>query len=177
MVHFYRTATIAYSLECILAAASPSSVESEWGTYWLESWAWSVPLIVLTVLIHTYALFMPRHKIIVALSNYYENEKFKGPFSLLMGATILLVTVMLVVEAALWAGAYVLLGAIPDLKSALLYSLEAMTTFGHADVFLASHWRMMGALEALNGVILFGLSTAYLFSLIQGVYEQQKSER
>jgi hypothetical protein len=44
-----------------------------------------------------------------------------------------------------------------------------MTTFGHADVHLVHHWQLMGALEALNGVILFGLSTAFLFSVMQGL--------
>jgi hypothetical protein len=42
-----------------------------------------------------------------------------------------------------------------------------MTTFGHAEIFLATHWRLMGALEALNGVMLFGLTTAFLFAVIQ----------
>jgi hypothetical protein len=41
-----------------------------------------------------------------------------------------------------------------------------MTTFGHADVYLAPGWQFLGALEALNGVILIGLSTAYLFAVL-----------
>ena len=45
-----------------------------------------------------------------------------------------------------------------------------MTTYGHAPVFLANHWQLMGALEALNGIILFGLTTAFLFSRIQRVW-------
>ncbi len=49
----------------------------------------------------------------------------------------------------------------------MLYSLNAMTSYGHADLLLASHWRMMGALEALNGWILFGLTTTFLFTVIQ----------
>jgi hypothetical protein len=49
----------------------------------------------------------------------------------------------------------------------MLYSLSAMTSYGHADLFLAPHWRMMGFLEALNGWILFGLTTAFLFTVIQ----------
>ena len=48
----------------------------------------------------------------------------------------------------------------------MLYSLSAMTSYGHAEIFLAPHWRMMGALEALNGMMLFGLSTAFLFSVL-----------
>jgi len=58
-------------------------------------------------------------------------------------------------------------GALPDIKSAILYSLNAMTSYGHANLYLASRWQMLGALEALSGWILFGLTTAFLFSAIQ----------
>jgi hypothetical protein len=49
----------------------------------------------------------------------------------------------------------------------MLYSLGAMTTYGHANVSLAPHWQMMGTLEALNGWILFGLTAAFLFTVMQ----------
>ncbi len=42
----------------------------------------------------------------------------------------------------------------------MLYSLNAITTYGHSDVHLSGHWQLMGALEALNGMLLFGLTTA-----------------
>jgi hypothetical protein len=51
-----------------------------------------------------------------------------------------------------------------------LYSLNAMTTYGHESASLAQHWLLMGALEALNGMLLFGLTTAWLFAMIQEVW-------
>ena len=44
----------------------------------------------------------------------------------------------------------------------MLYSLSAMTSYGHASLFLEDRWQLMGALEALNGALLFGLTTAFL---------------
>jgi hypothetical protein len=87
--------------------------------------------------------------------------------ALLMVVAVLLLTVLHAVEAGGWAGAYVALGARPDIVSAMLYSLSAMTSYGHADVFLAKHWQLMGAIEALNGMMLFGLSTAFLFAVLR----------
>jgi hypothetical protein len=58
-------------------------------------------------------------------------------FSLVMGVTTLLVAFLHALEAGLWAGLYWMLGALPDRKSALLYSLGAMTTFGHEPFYLA----------------------------------------
>jgi hypothetical protein len=40
---------------------------------------------------------------------------------------------------------------------------------GHANLFLKDEWQLMGGLEALNGILLFGLSTAILFAIIQRV--------
>ncbi len=56
---------------------------------------------------------------------------------------------------------------ISDSKSAVLYSLSAMTSYGHANLYLEPRWQLMGALEALNGWILFGLTTAFLFTVVQ----------
>jgi hypothetical protein len=58
-------------------------------------------------------------------------------------------------------------GALPNNRTAMLYSLSAMTTYGHANLFLQDHWQMMGALEALNGMLLFGLTTAFMFGMMQ----------
>jgi hypothetical protein len=48
----------------------------------------------------------------------------------------------------------------PDYRSAMLYSLNAMTSYGHTNLSLEDRWQLMGALEALNGSLLFGLSIA-----------------
>jgi hypothetical protein len=87
-----------------------------------------------------------------------------------------LVTGLHAIEGAAWAGAYLFLGAVPDAKSAMLYSLNAMTTYGHESVSLEPHWQMMGALEALNGMLLFGLTTAFLFAMIQEVRPRAQRE-
>jgi hypothetical protein len=79
-------------------------------------------------------------------------------------------------EAAVWAGVYQALGALPDGKAAVLYSLSAMTTYGHEHLDLASHWQLMGSLEALNGMILFGLTTAFLFGMIRELLAERSRD-
>jgi hypothetical protein len=75
-------------------------------------------------------------------------------------------------EAYLWAIVFRWLHALPDQKSAVLYSLNAMTTFGHSGITLAPQWHLMESLEALNGWILFGLSTAFLYAILQEVWSK-----
>lgn len=134
---------------------------------WSNNWAWGLPLIVLTVLLHAFSLVVIRDRIMFELPLLLRARRSEFVLAVLMVATVLMLTVLHAVEASAWAGAYVILGARADFASAMLYSLSAMTSYGHADVFLAQHWRLMGAIEALNGMLLFGLSTAFLFAVLR----------
>jgi hypothetical protein len=91
-------------------------------------------------------------------------------FVTIVGAATLSATVLHAGEASIWASAYNFLGALPNYRIALLYSLNAITSYGHTNVNLDDQWHLMGALEALNGWLLFGLSTAFLFSVIEKVW-------
>src|ERR1700741_2130504 len=137
---------------------------------WGGNWVWSLPLIVLNVVIHVIGLGLVNESVVRVLSGAMEGRRFMVKFAVVMGVAALLATVLHGIEAATWAAAYLALGALPDTKSAMLYSLSAMTSYGHANLFLEEQWQLMGALEALNGRLLFGLTTASLFARIQKVW-------
>ena len=59
----------------------------------------------------------------------------------------------------------------------MLYSLGAMTSYGHENLHLKDQWQLMGALEALNGMLLFGLTTAFLFAMIREVWDTENKLR
>jgi hypothetical protein len=142
---------------------------------WDGNWAWSLPLIVITVIFHVVGLVFINERISLARSYLRRKRNFLWAFALMMGIAALWVTLLHAIEAGIWAGMYWFLGALADGKSALLYSLGAMTTYGHASSYLAPHWQLMGTLEALNGVILFGLTTAFLFNMIREVWPTANS--
>ena len=137
---------------------------------WNANWAWSLPLIVLNVVIHVIGLGVINESVVRVLSGAIPHRRFMPTFATGMGAVVLLATALHGIEAATWATAYRLLGALPNVKSAMLYSISAMTSYGHANRFLEEQWQLMGALEALNGMLLFGLTTAFLFAMIQKVW-------
>jgi hypothetical protein len=134
---------------------------------WRANWLWGLPLIVLTTVIHVLGLGLINEKIVGTLEGMMDRRHYTSRFAVAMSVTILLATVLHAIEGILWATAYVALGALPNVKSAMLYSLSALTSYGHANIFLAPHWQLMGALESLNGMMLFGLTAAFLFSMIQ----------
>ena len=137
---------------------------------WSDNWAWGVPIIVLTVLAHGFGLVHIHEHVVARLAHRLRARRSRTIFAAILAVTVLSLTVLHALEATVWAGAYVILGALPDPRSAMLFSLNAMTTYGHDTLGLEPHWKLMGALEALNGVILFGLTTAFLFSVLQGYW-------
>jgi|SRR5215472_2012717 len=97
---------------------------------WTANWAWGVSLIVMTVLIHVLGLVLI-HQIVVHTSGQtIERRVATVSFVVVMGYTTLLVTFLHGVEAIIWAAAYRILGALPDNNSAMLYSLNAITSYG-----------------------------------------------
>ena len=136
----------------------------------VADWAWSLPLIVLNVIIHVLGLGIINHWVVSTLSGSVERRRSVSLFVVVMGITVALVTILLGIEATAWAAAYRLLGTLPDNRSAMLYSLNAMTSYGHTTLYLEAPWQLMGALEAVNGMLLFGLTTAFLVAVIQQVW-------
>jgi hypothetical protein len=134
---------------------------------WTTDWAWGLPLIVLTVILHAYTLDLLNTEVTARLNKRGRLGRPLSVPSFLIGGTALSLTVLHAAEGTIWAIAYRLLGASTDIKSAMLYSLNALTSYGHEELHLAPHWKMMGALEALNGWIVFGLTTAFLFTVVQ----------
>jgi voltage-gated potassium channel len=58
------------------------------------------------------------------------------------------------------------LGATQTFESALYYSTATYSTIGYGDVILDQQWRILGAIEGGNGVILLGWSTAFFVSVV-----------
>jgi hypothetical protein len=135
---------------------------------WTSDWLWCLPLSVATVVIHVMGLMLIKKRF-DRLLQHVGSRKFSAFALLFLAGTTVSVTLLHGLEATVWAFAFRMLHALPDQKSAVLYSLNAMTTFGHSGITLAPQWHLMGSLEALNGWILFGLSTAFLYAIIQEV--------
>lgn len=76
-------------------------------------------------------------------------------------------------EASAWSLVYLAIPAIsalPDLQTAFYFSMVTYTTLGYGDVVLLGDWRILSAIQAANGVIIFGWTTALIFYFIQRVY-------
>ena len=82
---------------------------------------------------------------------------------------VLLLFLASLLEAFIWAGAYIGTGAIQDWESAMYFSIVTYTTLGYGDVTLDASWRLMASLQAANGTIMFGWTTALIVYFVQRV--------
>ena len=138
----------------------------------MENWAWGLSLIALTIAIHGAGVaFMAFATVSIRVR--LESENRLGSRQLfaitigLIGSVGLLLAALHGIEAALWAAAYWWLGALNSAAQALLYSVDSISTRGASGLILEHHWLMMGALEAMDGMLLFGISTAFIFTVMQ----------
>jgi hypothetical protein len=135
------------------------------------SWRWGLLLIALTMAIHVTAVVTMAF---VGVRVRARLER-RGLDSWNLVAALIFTSVAMVLllaalhgaECGIWAAAYLWLGAIDSPQDALLFSVDSMTTRGASGLTLQRHWQMMGALEAVDGVLLFGVSTAYMFAVMQ----------
>ena len=78
----------------------------------------------------------------------------------------LITAVAHLIQIALWALVYLLCGEMAIFETAFYFSAQNYTALGYGDVVLSQRWRLLGPLEAINGLLLFGLSTAVLFAVL-----------
>ncbi|MGA9587781.1 MAG: hypothetical protein WBQ95_20800 [Terracidiphilus sp.] len=158
-------------------------VDGALGTYitgigtWGGDWGWGLLVIFVTVTIHITGLGVMHQRAVNILFRIRNHRHASARFVLVLGAVTMLATFLHVIEIIVWATCYLSLAAIPDARSAMLYSLNAMTSYGHESLFLEPRWQLLGAAEALNGCLLFGLTTAFLFSMFQRALQTAEREK
>jgi hypothetical protein len=86
-----------------------------------------------------------------------------------MVATVLVLMVAHVCEVIVWSLAYGLVDAAPAGADLLYFAFVNYTTLGYGDVVPVERWRLMGPMTAMNGVLLFGWSTAVIFEVLRRV--------
>jgi voltage-gated potassium channel Kch len=121
-------------------------------------------MVGLSVIIHFVGLF-----VLIRLLRARGHRLRAHESAIGQGIAIVVVVLGLVaihtVEIWAYAVVYLALGALSDFESALYFSTTSFTTLGYGDVVLEKQWRLFGAIEGANGLLLFGWSTAFLFAV------------
>ena len=80
-------------------------------------------------------------------------------------------------QAALWAWMFLAFQEFKDFGTAFYHSLVNFSTLGYGDIVMSDERRILGALQAANGVFMLGLTTSVLYSFISAVFQRRRRKR
>jgi len=124
-----------------------------------------------TIVIHGFVV----HSIVMPLRRNLQRGKLGVwiwvNLTFLMGATLLALAGHLG-EIALWAFTLDISGAVGDISTAIYSSAGSYTTLG-SDIVLPPQWKLLGPFEAVAGMLMFGISTALIFAVVQRLIQAQ----
>ena len=95
----------------------------------------------------------------------------------LLAVVMMLVTIGSLLQVALWAIVFIALGEFDRFEPALYYSAVNFSTLGYGDIVMSERWRLLGPLEAFNGILMFGVSTALMTASVNNVLRQNAALR
>ena len=136
--------------------------------------------VLCTLMIHGLALIATVHFF------RYERRVGRAGSGVWINFAIVVVAMMSVfvahlIEIALWAGLFVVCGEFQDFGIAYYFSAVNYTTLGYGDVIMSPSWKLLGPLESADGALMFGVSTAMIFTvivrLIEARFEDLRSAR
>ena len=131
-------------------------------------------IIGITVTIQGYGTEFWLHHI---FKNYLHlpKELFKKKSARLLISTAFFLLLLNVSQAFVWAFTFYILPGITEFESlekAIYFSLITFTTLGYGDITIGSANRILAGIEAINGVLLIGWSTAFMFSVVQYIWKK-----
>ena len=90
---------------------------------------------------------------------------------------LLLIVAAQLAQIAGWAALFVGCGEFDDFSRAFYQSAMNFTTLGYGDIHMSPAWSLLGPLEAVAGMLMFGVSTAALFAVVERLIRINESHR
>lgn len=96
-------------------------------------------------------------------------ERKKGYMYLLLSTAVIMVLAANTICIWIWAILFRFLGIFPTFETAVYFSLVSFTTVGYGDVVAGGEWRILTAFTSVNGLLAFGIFTAFMMEVIRQV--------
>ena len=126
-------------------------------------------MVVVSVVFHVTALVY-LVQILTQLTKSTRVAKAGSVFFL--SISVLFIVLVHTVEAWGWAVVYHALGEFTELEQSLYFSVVTSTSLGYGDITLSDHWRLLSSFEAMGGMILFGVTIAFLFEIVRPLFDK-----
>jgi hypothetical protein len=136
-------------------------------------------LVAITVMIHAVGTtYLVRY----LARTFLDQEGRWGSRRVLVALMIVAIVLVFLhaVEIIVWAGTYRVLvpvSELADFETAVYFSFVTFTTLGYGDITLSDGWRLLSGIQALNGILLVGWSTALMFTVVQKAWQADEDQQ
>lgn len=130
-------------------------------------------LVVVSAIMHVVALDQVATRVRAVIAHRALPLRVRTRLSLMTFAA-LATFLSHILQIWLWALVYRAIGEFDSLEPALYFSTVVFTTLGFGDLLASVNWRLMAACEGAAGMLLFGLSTAFLFEMLREILKQHR---
>jgi hypothetical protein len=128
----------------------------------------SMGVLVGTILLYGIAMALIVQWVVRLVQHGYTGRVFWK--NLIVMTTVLMVTVAAhLIQITVWGGVLFMVGETLTFEKAFYFSAENYTALGYGDILLSERWRLLGPMEAINGLLLFGVSTALMFAIMNSL--------
>ncbi|HET6978905.1 MAG TPA: ion channel [Pyrinomonadaceae bacterium] len=107
----------------------------------------------------------------------FERNASTRHFAVLMVTLFAAVMFLHLLQTTLWAAFFYTQNLFSDFETSLYFSMVSFATIGYGDVLLPRRWRLLGVIEGFSGVLLCGISTAFIFAVINAVFQFRLRQR
>ncbi len=132
----------------------------------LRPLAFGIIVVLCTIMIHALALGATVTLVRREQRIGHAGESFGSDLAIVVVA-ILIAFAAHLIEMAVWAGLFLICGEFATFGAAFDHSAVNYTTLGYGNVVMTPSWRLLGPLEAADGMLMFGVTTAMIFAVIQ----------
>lgn len=109
--------------------------------------------------------------------DYFEQSATKRHFALLIVTLTAGILFLHLMQTSLWALFYYAQDLFTDFETSLYFSMVSFTTIGYGDVLLPRRWRLLGVIEGFSGVLLCGISTGFMFAVLNAMLQTRLRQR
>lgn len=118
-------------------------------------------------------VYMLRYLLNILAKEYAQPKRF-GFDAYIIGIVLVMLFFGHLIQVGLWAILFMQLGEFSDFQTAFYHSTVNFASLGYGDIVMSEQWRLLGAIEASNGVLMFGLSAGTLFSVMSRVFARHE---
>lgn len=133
-----------------------------------------LPVMLLCLVTQVASLFWcVRHYVHQSTRDFRRRVYLPGIRALIVSALVMMLGNL--VQIALWGGLFVWLGEFEHAYEAMYHSAVNFTSLGYGDIVMSRNRKLLGPLEAVNGVLMLGMTAAALMAIVQHMIQSQRN--